>query len=99
MVFRLSFPGTFAMAWMFKKRLLAGSMPSGFKMTPQVAASLAPESITTATGLAELHAAVERLEREPNRATHPIFGNLSKEEYDTLNLKHASMHMSFLVPA
>lgn len=36
---------------------------------------------------------------QPNRATHPIFGNLSKEEYDTLNLKHASMHMSFLVPA
>jgi hypothetical protein len=86
------------MARVFKKKLLSGEMPAGFKLPPEAAESMVPGPTSTEEGLAELHAAVARLEREPQRARHPAFGELSREQWDQLHLRHASMHMSFLVP-
>jgi hypothetical protein len=81
-----------------KKMLLSGSMPPGFRLKPAAAAILVPPDTETEEGLAELRAAVARLEREPRRARHPMFGDIAREEWDRLHLKHASLHMSFLVP-
>jgi hypothetical protein len=82
----------------FKKRLLAGAMPAGFKLSPEGSQVLLPPPTPIDEGLADLHAAVARLQREPNRAKNPMFGQLSKEEWDTLHLRHASLHMSFIIP-
>ncbi|HEV8060463.1 MAG TPA: DUF1569 domain-containing protein [Gemmataceae bacterium] len=86
-------------ARLFKKKLLAGSMPAGLKLPAQGSEELMPPPTSTEEGLAELHAAVGRLQRETTRAKHPVFGNLTNEEWTRLHLKHASLHMSFLVPA
>ncbi len=44
-------------------------------------------------------AAVDRLEQEPHRAVHPVFGPVKKrEEWDRIHHKHASLHLSFLIP-
>ena len=63
------------------------------------AKALAPAPTSTEEGLADLHAAVARLKRESHRAKHPMFGDLSKEQWDKVHLKHANLHMSFLIPA
>jgi hypothetical protein len=97
------FPMTFPwymrlMAKMFRTRILAGAMPSGFKL-PVDGQPLVPPPTSTEEGLAELHAAVARLTREPHRVDHPAFGPMSAEQWNQLHLKHASMHMSFFVPS
>jgi hypothetical protein len=97
--FKATFPWYIRfMAGLFKKKLLAGQMPPGIKLPPAFAKEVLPEPTTTEEGLAELHAAVARLKREPGRAKHPVFGNFSKEEWNQIHLNHANLHMSFLVP-
>ena len=92
-----SFPWAMrAMARLFKKKLIAGGMPAGIKMPAKLAKAVMPEPTSTEVGLANLHAAVSRLKQEPRRAPHPVFGEISKQEWDTVHLKHANLHMSFL---
>ncbi len=99
MVCRAHFRGTFA-RWpgLFKKKLIAGAMPPGMKLPPNFAAAVIPEPTSIEEGLAELRAAIARLEQEPHRARKPLFGNLTKEEWNRIHLNHAKLHMSFLVP-
>jgi hypothetical protein len=97
--FTMTFPWPLRMmARVFKKKLINGSMPPGFNLPSEGAKAIAPGETTTAEGLADLHSAVARLERESHRAKHPMFGDLSKEQWNTIHLNHASLHMSFLVP-
>jgi hypothetical protein len=86
------------MARIFKKKLLRGPMPPGFKLPAESAKQLEPGPTSTEEGLAELRAAVERLQREPQRASHPAFGKFSMEEWNQIHLHHANLHMSFIVP-
>jgi hypothetical protein len=86
------------MARIFKKKLIRGPMPPGFKMPPDAAKLIVPGPTSTEEGLTELRAAIARLQREHKRARHPVFGELTQEEWNQLYLKHASLHMSFLVP-
>jgi hypothetical protein len=97
--FPKSFPWHFRlMARIFKKKLLSGPMPPGFNLPADFARTTVPGPTSTAEGLADLHAAVSRLQREPHRAENPVFGRISNEEWNQIHLKHASLHMSFLVP-
>lgn len=96
-------PGTFpwfirTMAGLFKKKLIAGAMPPGMKPPSDLAAAVIPEPTSTEEGLAELRAAIARLEHEPHRAKHPVFGELTSVEWNQIHLNHAKLHMSFLVP-
>ncbi len=86
------------LARLFKKQMLKGPMPPGFKLPPKAAEVLVPPPTSTEEGLAALRAAVARLEREPARAISPILGEMSGEEWNRLHLNHANLHMSFLVP-
>ncbi len=82
----------------FRKKLLTMQMPPGFKLPPNGAAMLEPPSTATDEGATQLLAAIDRLQREPKRAKHPMFGELSREEWDRVHLTHASLHLSFLIP-
>ncbi len=42
--------------------------------------------------------AVARIQLDTERSRHPVFGELSLDEWDSLHLRHAELHMSFLVP-
>jgi hypothetical protein len=85
-------------AKVFRKKLLTMQMPAGFKLPRSGAATLEPSATSTQEGAAELRAAVARLGREPSRARHPMFGDLTREEWDRVHLTHASLHLSFLIP-
>ena len=84
---------------LFKKRIMAGSMPPGLKLPADFAKVVLPAPTADDVGLAELRAAVQRLKREPCRARHPVFGDVTKEEWDRIHLMHSNLHMSFLAPA
>jgi Protein of unknown function (DUF1569) len=97
--YSITFPWYFRLAAkLFKRKIIASPMPPGFRLPPDGAETLVPQPASTEEGLAELHAAVARMGREDRRASHPIFGVMTREEWDRLHLKHASLHMSFLVP-
>ncbi len=98
--FTITFPWYFRiMAKIFRNKLIAGPMPPGFKLPSEGAKAFEPGPTSTAEGgLADLRAAVKRLEREPHRAIHPMFGELDQDQWNKIHLKHASLHMSFLVP-
>jgi hypothetical protein len=97
--FKVKFPWYLCLIGkLFRKRLLSGSMPPGFNLPAEGGETLLPPPTSTEEGLADLRAAIERLEREPNRAIHPVFGQMDKEQWNQIHCKHASMHMSFLVP-
>lgn len=96
----IKFPWHFrVLARIFKRKLIRGAMPAGFQVKPPYDKDLVPGPTTTEQGLADLRASVARVKMEPARVRHPLFGNLTREEWDQVNLKHASLHMSFIVPA
>ncbi|MCA9053080.1 MAG: DUF1569 domain-containing protein [Planctomycetaceae bacterium] len=86
--------------WTFmKKRMLTRTLDPGFQL-PQKAASTIPSADTTVLeGLDLLRQAVARIKSTDQRATHPGFGQVPREEWDAFQLRHCEMHMSFIVPA
>jgi hypothetical protein len=98
--FTLKFPVPLRiMAKLFRKRLLTMSMPAGFKLPAKTGQSLMPPATSAEEGLADLRAAIARLQTEPRRAKHPLFGELTHQEWDGIHLNHAALHLSFLVPS
>lgn len=82
---------------LMKRRVLTKGLPAGFQL-PHKAARLVPDSTSTEEGLELLRKAISRWKSDPRRAPSPMFGRLSPDEADQLQLRHAELHMSFLVP-
>lgn len=82
-----------------KKRILASGMRPGFQLNEKSATALLPGPATTATGVAALHQAIERWRGEPQRHRHPFFGRMTTDEWDRLHLRHAELHLSFVLPS
>ena len=82
---------------LLKKRFLTRGMPSGFQL-PSSAVKLLPSNSESAAGLLALERAIARLNQEPTRTRHAVFGHLTHEEWDQLQLRHAEMHLSFIEP-
>jgi Protein of unknown function (DUF1569) len=92
--FMLPGPVRLVMKMFMKRRFLTKPLPSGFKTTK----AFLPAETSVEDGLAALRAAIARQSRETERALHPAFGRISRQEWDQFNLRHAEMHMSFVVP-
>ena len=84
--------------WIFtllmKRKFLTQPIPAGFKAPKQYQ----PEEISVEEALVLLRKAITRQETEQQRVMHPAFGMISKDEWTLFNLRHAEMHMSFVVP-
>lgn len=84
---------------LFKRRFINGPMSPGFTL-PTKAKSIVPEPIeTTDQALNHLRQAIARLKQTDQRAPSPAFGVMTLEESDRLQMTHAEMHLSFLVPS
>jgi hypothetical protein len=77
--------------------LMRGPMPAGMKLTKHVHELLVPGPTTTEAGLASLRRAIERQKTEVHREPSPIFGPMSREDWDKLHRMHADLHMSFIL--
>lgn len=101
---RISLDGTkIAAPWwlrliggLFKGRLLRGPMPAGHQVPAKVQAEFVPDpAISQEKAVAEFHELVERLKRESRRHPHPVFGEMTREEWDELHRRHAELHLSY----
>ncbi|HVX61588.1 MAG TPA: DUF1569 domain-containing protein [Pirellulales bacterium] len=81
----------------YRQRCISGPMPPGIRLPREAQALLVPEEVDVQTALAELRLAVLRLQHDTERAPHPVFGEMSLDEWDSFHLRHAELHMSFLV--
>ncbi len=83
---------------LIKNRLLTRPMKPGFTL-PRRANSYLPDPDTDFDAAhTHLESAIERLATTTPTAAHPFLGRLSDREWLALHLRHAEMHMSFVVP-
>jgi hypothetical protein len=82
----------------FKNRFLTQSFQPGVTI-PGKMKRLEPTDMPAEDALTQLATAIERYQANPKRAPHPLFGQLTSEECDQFQLRHAELHMSFIVPA
>ncbi len=81
-----------------KKKYLYGGMRSGVKIPNVEGGTLGTAPVPLDEALGRLQRVMERLKKEA--PTHPssAFGKLAHEEAIALNLRHAELHLGFLVP-
>jgi len=93
--FMLPAPARWLMSLLMKKKFLTNAIPPGFKTSKEMVAS---KQYALDEAMSDLRTAVERQKNVPDRAIQAGFGRISREEWDQFNLRHAEMHMSFIVP-
>lgn len=81
-----------------KNQMLIKPMPAGFKL-PKSAKTLIPDPLEIQPALEHLKKSIERFETQTPTQKHGFFGDLAPQEWVSLMLRHAEMHMSFVVPA
>jgi hypothetical protein len=81
-----------------KNSALTKPLKPGVKLPKSAAEYMPSESLTVEEALANCRRAVERLGNEIPSAKHPFFGTMASEEWMALHLRHAELHMSFVVP-
>jgi hypothetical protein len=87
------------LAPLVKNSFLTKPMKAGFKLPKKLAGVLLPESdLSLPTALEHLRIAIRRCKNETPNADHPAFGKLASQEWNALYLRHAELHMSFVVP-
>ena len=80
-----------------KNSFLTKPMRAGFKL-PERARSLIPAAdLTLPSAMENLRKAIARCARESPQADHPFLGKLASQEWNALYLRHAELHMSFVV--
>lgn len=83
---------------LLKNRIINNPMSPGFTLPPAMAGTFLPDCAETEAGVSELEQAVARMNDASGRHPHPVFGTLSREEWDKLHMRHCEMHLSFIVP-
>ena len=97
--FRAPWPMRLVGKTFLKSKFLSQTLPPGFTIPKSAQAQFQPsEAATLEEGLAALKRGIQRCQAEAGRAPHPLFDEISREEWDLFNLRHAEMHMSFVVP-
>jgi hypothetical protein len=79
-------------------RILGRGMPAGFKLPRERELGAFPSAASPQKALETLRKAIARLKTERMTARHPAFGRLSHEQWGQLHLRHAELHLSFVVP-
>jgi hypothetical protein len=84
----------------FKRRLIEGPMPAGFKLKGTAVRILVPGVDTELdTALQALRDSIARWQKGAPTHPHFILGPMTPAQWDSLQLRHAELHMSFVHPA
>ena len=81
-----------------KRKFLYGPMRSGVRIPGVEGGTLATDPVPLEQGRERFRRAMERLKAEAPTAPSPVFGRLTHEESIALNLRHAELHLGFLIP-
>ena len=88
-------PARWLLTLLMKHRFLKKELPAGFRSTTE----FIPDATSVEDGLSALRNAIGRQKNESIRAPHPAFGNITREEWNDFHLRHAELHMGFLIDA
>jgi hypothetical protein len=80
----------------YKDYVLTSGMRAGTKLPPEGEARFIPACCTPEAGLAELNAAAARLQAGTPQPLHPYLGELSPQEWISLQCRHAELHLGFM---
>lgn len=80
----------------YKSHIFKNGMSPGFKLKGPFKRALEPEPIDDQVGLEHLQKSVQRMQTEEQRYASPIFGEMTRDEWDLLHRRHAELHMSFI---
>jgi hypothetical protein len=83
---------------MFRGQILRKGMMAGVRIGKVPGGTLGIEEFEAQEGLERFVAAMNRLKASSPTAKNPVFGKMTHEQWIALNLRHAELHMSFLVP-
>jgi hypothetical protein len=81
-----------------KRQFLYGPMRAGVKIPRVEGGTLATDLVPLDDGLGRFRRVMERLRAEAPIVPSPVFGALTHEESIALNLRHAELHLGFLIP-
>ena len=81
-----------------KRKFLYGPMRAGVKIPGVKGGTLATEPMAVDEARGRLRRATERLKTEAPTVPNIIFGPLSHDEWIALILRHAELHLGFLIP-
>ena len=96
--YKVSWFVRWVVAPMFKNSILTKPMKPGFTLPKKFSSYLPSEECTVEESLPKVLAAIKRFEDELPHADHPFFGKMASEEWMNLHIRHAELHMSFVVP-
>jgi hypothetical protein len=81
-----------------KRAFLHEPMRAGVRIPRVPGGTLATEPMPLDEALGRMRRVMQRLKVEAPTAPNVIFGPLTHEEWVALNLRHAELHLGFLVP-
>lgn len=98
--FRMPMPMRFVMRLLMMKKMVHQELPPGFKFPVKVADRFCPpEDAQVGPSLAALREAVTRVQSTDQRGLHPAFGTVKTSDWDSFQLRHCELHMSFVQPS
>jgi Protein of unknown function (DUF1569) len=78
--------------------LRSKKMKPGIKLPKKTIAEAFPAAASPTAAFESLRKAIARTKTERMTAPHPAFGKMTHEEWNTLHLRHAELHLSFAIP-
>lgn len=81
-----------------KRSFFKGALPVGVKIPGLEGGTLGTDLLPTDEAHARLRRVFERLKVEAPTVPNTIFGPLTHDEWIAINLRHAELHLGFLVP-
>ena len=79
-----------------KRRMLYKALRSGLRIPGTKDGTVGTEVLSSEEGLKRFRAACERLKTEPPTRPHMFFGQMTHNEWISLQLRHAECHLSHM---
>jgi hypothetical protein len=87
-----------AAAPFIKNSFLTKPMKAGFRLPKKMSALLPANNLSLPAAFDNVRNVIARCQSETPQGAHPVFGKLAGQEWTSLHLRHAELHMSFVVP-
>jgi len=83
---------------LFKKKAISGSPPPpGFKIPAKMDAFMPRQGVTFEQGMEAVRTCIERTRNgDAYIPASPLFGELTRDQWITINRSHCAMHLSFI---
>ena len=80
---------------LFKNGFLNNKLPAGVRLPNVEAGTFGVDELPADEGYAALQASLDRLRSQTPTTPNPVLGEMSREEWIKINLRHAELHLSF----